>query len=56
MSGEKYIIWGTGWEAERFYYQYHDKIQIIYFVDNHNYNRKFYGMDVKSPDKLWGGG
>lgn len=55
MNSGKYIVWGTGWEAEQFFYQYHNKIEIIYFVDKFNYNRKFYGIDVKCPDKLRGG-
>lgn len=55
MNSGKYIVWGTGWEAEQFFYQYHNKIEIIYFVDKFDYNRKFYGIDVKCPDKLRGG-
>lgn len=50
MNCNSYIIWGTGWEAERFYYQYHNKIDVLYFVDNFAYNRKFYGLEVKKPD------
>lgn len=46
----EYIIWGTGWEAEKFYYQYHNKINILYFADNFNYGRKFYELPIKKPE------
>lgn len=50
METNKYIVWGIGWEAEQFYYQYHDRIDILYFVDNFNHGRKFYKLEVKKPE------
>lgn len=52
MEANRYIVWGIGWEAEQFYYQYHNKIDILYFVDSFNFGRKFYKLEVKKPELL----
>lgn len=40
----KYILWGRGVDAERFYYQYRDKIDILFCVDSN-----WSGQTVRKP-------
>lgn len=55
MNSMNYILWGTGVDAERFYYQYHNKIRILYCVDNVHYDREWHGIQVKHPSSIMKG-
>lgn len=52
----KYILWGRGVDAERFYYQYRDKIDILFCVDSNwsGGGSKFHELEVYSPEALTG--
>lgn len=49
----KYILYGTGVDAEKFYYQYHNKLDIIFCVDGKaDNNSMFYDLHVYSSSVL----
>lgn len=51
----KYILWGRGVGAERFYYQYRDKIDILFCVDsNCSEGSRFHELGVYSPEAVTG--
>lgn len=52
MNSLNYILWGTGVDAERFYYQYHNIIKILYCVDNVHYGEEWHGIQVKHPNSI----
>lgn len=54
MDVTEFVIWGTGLDAEKFYYQYYNKINISHCVDNFNYGSKWHGLEIMKPDSLIG--
>lgn len=45
------VIWGTGLEAEEFYYHIRNQdIRVLYFLDNHAVADKFHGCEIRKPD------
>lgn len=51
----KYILWGRGVDAERFYYQYRNKINILFCVDsNCCEGSRFHELEVYPPEAVDG--
>lgn len=55
MQDKEIVLYGAGFEGEKFYWQYHDKYKIAFAVDQLN-NRDFHGLQVYSSDEVLRGG
>lgn len=42
---KKYVLYGAGWEAERFFYQFHEKEKVAFVIDA-NKRGNFHGLNI----------
>lgn len=50
----RYILFGTGLHAEKFYYNYRNILKIEFCMDNHT-TGKFHHLAINTPRKMPGG-